>query len=316
MLFQQMLQRFIPLFALAISWGLVASPLHDDPFKAVNKVFRDAYGVHLEKLKDQTRPLIVESAGRLYFYREDGSMENANTIDPIYHHLKTVAHMPLALCLMAGSGEGEAFSPETLQQLKDYRHLTEELKGALSQCDFSPAQLDRQKRLLQRAERFMEDCIQSGRAEKAQIKAYARDTADDVLANAHEAALSQLHNIHKQMLAWKKTMADDAWGRLRVSIAGIHMPRDGYLTMQYFALLLGEPYEGRHQRENMESGQFRLVYAEGGFERKWAFEELAKHLLDRDLGVLFFNDDRRMHRDLLADAAERILKDMFPRNKD
>jgi hypothetical protein len=35
---------------------------------------------------------------------------------------------------------------------------------------------------------------------------------------------------------------------------------------------------------------------------------LGTHLVDADIGTYFFNDSQRMHRDLLADATEEIIR--------
>jgi hypothetical protein len=77
---------------------------------------------------------------------------------------------------------------------------------------------------------------------------------------------------------------------------GSAMPRQGQIVVQYFAKLLGEPGEGR-----------RIIYAEGLWTEDRALDLLGKHLLDGAIGRDFFGDDRRMMRDLLADAAKEYL---------
>lgn len=81
--------------------------------------------------------------------------------------------------------------------------------------------------------------------------------------------------------------------------------------MQYFSLALGEPYEGRYEEEEEKNSDFRLIYGEAAFAQKDALRLLATHRVDADLGVYFFNDAQRMHRDLLADPAEEIIRKRF-----
>ena len=82
---------------------------------------------------------------------------------------------------------------------------------------------------------------------------------------------------------------------------GSAMPRQQNLAVQYFAWLLSEPGEGK-----------RIVYSESVWDEQKALGLLATHQIDGDIGAAFFDDDRRMHRDLLADAAKDILKGMEP----
>jgi hypothetical protein len=77
---------------------------------------------------------------------------------------------------------------------------------------------------------------------------------------------------------------------------GTQAPRKGNLAVQYFARLLGEPGEGR-----------RIVYAEAIFDETRALDLVATKLVDTQVGIDFFNDPLRMHRDLLSDAAQDYL---------
>ena len=73
------------------------------------------------------------------------------------------------------------------------------------------------------------------------------------------------------------------------------MAREGEIALQYFEKLLGE-------REGL-----RLVFAEGLWDEASELQLLATHLLDASVGEGLFGDARRMHRDLLSDAAAQVL---------
>jgi hypothetical protein len=94
-------------------------------------------------------------------------------------------------------------------------------------------------------------------------------------------------------------------------VGAARMPRVGNLTMQYFSVALGEPYEGRYEQESVKHNDSRLVYGESRFDEQGALKVLATHFLDADIGVHFFDDPDRMHRDLLADATEEIIRKRF-----
>jgi hypothetical protein len=69
---------------------------------------------------------------------------------------------------------------------------------------------------------------------------------------------------------------------------------------------LSEKSDGSAHSEN------RLVFAESVFNEAGCLSMLARHLIDQEIGLEFFDDRYRMQRDLLSDAASRYLKIIFP----
>src|SRR5262249_29359619 len=123
-------------------------------------------------------------------------------------------------------------------------------------------------------------------------------------ANGAEAARAQIDALHRQMKAWRGRLTDAEWGQLRVIVMGTQLPRKDNLAVQYFARLLGEAGEGG-----------RVVYAEALFEESRALDLLGTRLVDTRIGAAFFEDEARMRRDLLGDAAREYLDELFPRAK-
>ncbi len=285
---------------------------HDDPMIALNNVFKETYKERLALQQKDMGPIIVESGGRLYLYKSDGTMEKASCLDARYHHLKTIAHIPLSLFLMIQPYVEQAPNEALQKKLEAYRHLVEEVKGTLSSANFSPQQLQRQKDLVEKSLVFLDSCLAREQITQHHLDEFSQSTVQDIQANVMDAARSQIVNMDKQIKIWKTAMSETEWERIRISLTGQHMPATGNVALQYFALLLGEPYQGKFQQENMKSTSYRLLYSEMGFSRNFALDNLARHLLDRDIGQQFFKDDQRMHRDLLGDAAESILKEFFP----
>lgn len=91
-------------------------------------------------------------------------------------------------------------------------------------------------------------------------------------------------------------MSEEEWKGLSVVILGSPLPRSQNLAVQYFARLLGEPGEGR-----------RITFAESIRDEAKALDLMATRLQDTGIGIDFFNDPLRMHRDLLSDAARDYL---------
>ena len=116
------------------------------------------------------------------------------------------------------------------------------------------------------------------------------------MANVAEAARAELDALHRQVGAWKSQMTEEEWKGVSVVILGSPMPRKENVAVQYFARILGEPGEGR-----------RITFAESIRDESKALDLMATRTLDTGIGVDFFNDPLRMHRDLLSDAAKDYL---------
>lgn len=79
------------------------------------------------------------------------------------------------------------------------------------------------------------------------------------------------------------------------------MARVGRSTVQYWSRVLRTPED---------SGQ-RIVFCEALPDIVDCLHLLATHLFDANVGRVFFNDETRMHKDLLAVATTQILDKWF-----
>jgi hypothetical protein len=85
---------------------------------------------------------------------------------------------------------------------------------------------------------------------------------------------------------------------------GSALPRRDNLAVQFFAKILGEPGEGK-----------RIIYAEALYDEPKALRLLATSQVDSEMALAFFDDPLMLHRDLLADAATKYLKENAGRLK-
>jgi hypothetical protein len=291
------------LTAFALAAGLVgaaepASEKPADPLVALNQGFRAAYQRGRAEALAQAGPVILVEGDDLVLLH-DGKRETASYMPATYHHLKAVSHVPLALYVqLAPFGEGP-LSDGRLAELRSYRGLVQAAQGSLDGRGFSAAVLERQRKILTESLTFLDGVLERGRASRGDLTAFARKMAPLLAADAEEAARLQIDALHAQTSAWRRQLGTDDWKRLHVVVVGSAMPRRGNLAVQYYARLLGEPGEGR-----------RLIYAEALWDEVKARDLLGTHLLDTDIGAAFFDDDQRMHRDLLADAATEYLKQL------
>jgi hypothetical protein len=272
-----------------------ASPAAD-PLMTLNGVFRAAY----QRTKDATLahagPVILVEGEKLVLRRGIARQEAAYT-PAVYHVLKAVAHVPLALDVMLAPHEGDATLDDTvLVELRQIRGLMEDTEPTLAARGLEPEQLDRARTIFAESRKFLDSVVQARSCPREQRIAFARHMTPMVMKNAGDASRAELDALHARMNAWRKEMSPEEWKALKVVIMGSALPRKQNEALQYFTRLLGEPGEGP-----------RIIYAESVRDEVKALDLLATSEVDTGIGVDFFNDPTRMHRDLLSDAAKDYL---------
>jgi hypothetical protein len=154
----------------------------------------------------------------------------------------------------------------------------------------------RQERILDASLGLLDELRGPAGLARGRLAGFTAGLGPLLLANAAEAAGLELEALHGKVLGFRKAMDPADWRALRVVIIGSHMAREGEVTQQYFARLLGEPGEGG-----------RIIYAEGLWRPGEAMDLLATHRVDQAAGAAFFGDPMRMHRDILAGGARQWL---------
>lgn len=281
-----------------------------DPLTPLNAAFRDAYTRLRTGVLAKTSPIIIQS-GDMMVLLKDGVRTGAPALTRRYHELKAVVHVPLALYVMLAPVADSKLDEPQLTKLREYRELVVQARASLEGRDFRPEQQERQLRMIDRSLAFIDTMLQTETVSSATLRQFTLSQNEDIQANIYEAAEDQINTMDKQLRTWLAEMTPEERKRLRVVVGAAHMPRVGNLTMQYFSVALDEPYEGRYEEEEEKHSDFRLIYSESMFTEEDALRVLATHILDADVGVYFFNDAQRMHRDLLGDAAEDIIRKKF-----
>ena len=195
---------------------------------------------------------------------------------PAYHQLKTVAHLALGLHSL--------FFAQTPP-----REKLLELRAAAEKVPL-PEPRDRQQRIVNLSLGLIDDAV----AGRADLPRYEREVAPLLLDNALDAARMEIADLELATAQVRQTLGAD-FSKLHVVIVGAHMAREGEISLHYFEKLFGE-------REGL-----RIVFAEGLWDEPSELSLLGTHLLDSSVGEGFFADPRRMHRDLLSDAATKLL---------
>jgi hypothetical protein len=272
-----------------------------DPLAALNDASRTAYRRAREEALARSGPIVLVEGDDLVLvyglYRS-----TAHVTPAVYHTLKSISHIPLAVHVLLDSRVGEALSDKQLYDLKHYRDLVAVAASKLGDRGLDDRQQTQAKTITDESLAFLATVVEGRRVEGKQLDAYRHRMRPMLDACSADAARAQIDALHKQMKVWKSRLTDAEWGQLQVIVMGTQLPRQGNLAVRYFARLLGESGEGK-----------RIVYAEAIFDEGRALDLLATRLIDTRIGNAFFEDPARMHRDLLSDVAKQYLDELFPK---
>lgn len=270
-----------------------------DPLGELSRLFVETYQRERTDLKAKLSPVIVVSGSSLILY-QGGAKDSARVIPQIYHSLKSIAHLPFAIYLEIrpfADRSGE-LPDDAIQRLASIRDAIGEAEKALARAGFSAGQLARQRKMLEASDKLLDEAVRGKLTSRARLADYAKFMGGDMLANANEAACSQIFATHRQVMEWKETMSCEEWGRLRVMNRGRHQARYRNSATQYFAWLLNE--EGSDWSYPGES--MRVIYSEFLGKEEESRDLLATVLIDADASQAFFGDAWRLSEDILSGA--------------
>jgi len=272
-----------------------------EPLVALNDTFRATYRDLRKWRIDTLDPVIVVQFDDLHLIRK-GQTRTERFTPPIYHEYKAIAHIPLALYAKLARIPEQPFDKAMLEWLTAYMKQVQAAAASLDgRPGWTPAQLALHKKIAAESLAFMEKIGAQEQYHEEQLTAYTRAMRPLVLASADAAAKAQLDGLHALVNKWRAELGPH-WSHVDVVVLGPKQPRPGNVQYEYFRRAMGPGAEGR-----------RLWYAEGIFDKDGGMTLLGTILVDRGASITFFNDPKRLERDLLADAARRHLDRMFPR---
>lgn len=285
-----------------------------DPLAQLNDGFHAAYAARREAVLTGLGPAIAQLDDSMYL-RIDGRRMVGPARTRRYHELKTMCHLPLAIQAILDELEDLDDLPAALTlpargQLLELRRRAAAVAGSLAGRALEPAQDERQRRILAASLAFIAAVSTAGQVAREELDGFLRGTMLDIRANLEDAARDQLQTMHATLGGWVQDMSAGQWSRLVVVVGAAHMARTGNLAAQYFSLALGDRWEGRFEQEDGYAGR-RVLTVENVRDEQEAFALLAMHRFDRRAANVFFGEEGRLGRDVLADAAERQLAAMF-----
>ncbi len=269
-----------------------------DPLLALNESFREAYARCRQQLIERSGPVILVEGDDLVLIR-DGKRTQVRVIPELFHTLKAVSHVPLAIYVILTPLVDAPLGKDLRDLLQSYRTRVVNAAATLKNRGLPDSILKRQEEIIKDSLAFLDSVVQVNKVSKVDLERFTRVQGPKLLANATDAAQAELDALDKHVKLWRAGLPEADWKKLHIVVMGSALPRAGNLAIQYFAQVLSESGEGK-----------RIIYAEALFDEKRALNLLGTHLIDTDIGVAFFDDATRMHRDLLADAAKEYLKKM------
>ena len=278
-------------FGLLVGISAAQSNYSTNELNELNQFFRQEYAKSRGRKLRGVEPIVIVRGDFLVLIRS-GKREEGSRVNPHYHDLKALSHIPLAVfCILSGRTENK-LDRSTQDSLQTLLSKTKVLKNKLPKIFADKNILQKQLQLIEHSEEIVNDVIATGTIKDSSIKDYVRTVRPLIVGNASESARFRLQNYHDQMKKWKQKLSDDEWKRLYVLIPGAVMSRKNSLAVSYFAKLFEQSSEGG-----------RVIYAESQFDERQDLNLLGTHLLDSDIGRVFFDDKSRMKRDLLGPYA-------------
>ena len=265
----------------------------------LNDAFRRSYADAKRRMAAGADPVIIVGTDTAMLIH-GGRRTEASVNSPVYHSLKTIAHIPLAIYVTLTPGDGP-LDAERLTTLEGLRALIPPARASVATAGLAAPLAARQETIVAQSMAFIDDVLARHEVSGERLAAFVHRVVPAVVDNVGDATRAQLDALHAQVSAWRREVGPAAWDRMHVVVVGAHMPRDGAIVVQYFSRLLHEPAEGR-----------RIVYAESLWDEPRQLDLLATHLLDGRVGEALFGEDMRMHRDLLGDAGRAYLLKLLP----
>ncbi|EAY30757.1 hypothetical protein [Microscilla marina] len=263
-----------------------------DPFTKMNSFFRKSYAKTRQKLIEQHAPVIAFVNGGLLFVRKGAKPRWENITPALYTELKTVSHVPLALYVILGLEKEGILSTGKLQELKDFMGLMTAARKTLKKRSFvNTQQLQDQFTQIDLGLALADKCLRTNKLIHSELQEFLKKSQPLIQRNVLAAIAAQIDVAHTFTKEFYSTLDNQEKKQLMVLVSGPKAARKDHAITQYFAKALNVKGEGA-----------RILYTESVFSRKGVLNILGTFLLDTQVGISFFNDKWRMHRDLLSDA--------------
>ncbi len=280
----------------------VEPPRIGEPLDPLNDGFHAEYGRARDSAAREG-PVLVLIGDELTLVRGDASAppRTSTVARRVFHAVKSIAHVPTAVFVVlrrARGGDAQR-RDEAEQALGRIATLVDAALGTLADDVPDPAAQRECREMLERSRDFVQQALRTQLAiDEATLETFAFALGPAMLSLIDFSTREQLAGLDASAREVFATLTAAERSALHVVVAGNHQARARSLGMQYFErVLLGETRDVEE----------RVTYAEAVDTVAAAVELVGTQRLDRVMARAFFGDEMRMQRDLLGDAAARIL---------
>lgn len=274
------------------------TPALHETLDAANQAFHDMYAAARAQLKHET-PVLVLLLEELVLLRA-GERSTFPTAPALFHVLKSIAHVPVALFAVLCPNELPASPQAQGAQLERLRELATSTRARFEaeheRFGLGTQQLADADLALRASLELLQEAF-AATPNAARVERFATELGPVLLRLTHVATRLQLETLHTSTERALQLLTDAERAALQVVVTGDHQARNMSLGMQYFRLRLREA----------DGAEERVAYAEGVSDEHGALELVGTRRLDHSIARAFFGDRKRLQRDVLGDSAATLL---------
>lgn len=241
----------------------------------------------------KTKPIILAIGDDLILHYE-GKRSVLPYLPSYYHELKTLAHIPCALCNIEA----------TAQRVEEKKEkLLDAIANVVAENNIH----------LQAHLGYLRQ-LESVLKKDESILKHLPHLNESIALLIDEAAKVRIQALHKAVQGIRKGIPDHAWSHLAVLVLSPHMPRELDVAMLYFKEILEVKEEKKgcplSQKKITTIFTQRLIYGEAVKSEQEALDLLATHVVDEYLGEIILKDPDAMHKDVLGPSAIKYLQSL------
>lgn len=280
------------------------------PLSLLNSCSRDLYArAHKDAGNEAAVLILVRDAGATLFL--DGKpVETKRILPAMYFNLRYASHVPLAvLATLLRLPDGVA-SAESAARLRAYAAMIRAASPTINDLPLSDEQKQRQHRILDASLVVLDRVAEDGHIGRSAMYSYAREVSIDIDANVRDAGRSQVDGLHEALLGWRAKLTDKQWCQLRFVMRVRQQARSDYGGVQYLAVVMSDPGDGRGYLGESENVIVRELSAEG--KQPWdpEFDLLATIDVDAEVSQAIFGDRDRLTVDVAAHGARERVREL------
>jgi hypothetical protein len=297
------MERFavkLGILALAmVMTGAAAPQSNEDMLAALNQSSLDAYRTGRQQLIANPGPVILVGSDLTFIV--NGQKKHAGCTPQLYTTLKSLSHPYIGTVVVLEpflddpAAHQDVWRPHLEAMLRE----TEAVIPHLGELGLDPDSVTRNRFILNRMLDFVNATLAKGSFTRDEITALGHELGPLLLANANVAAKAQIDMMKQVVDNWRAEVGPDVWSKVLVVVLGPHQPRVDNLQHSFFRYELGD------------RARTQLFYAENVFDEESAMKLVGTIEADRGLSIATFDEPLRMQRDLVGDAADAYLRQVF-----